>query len=111
MTALDLFPTLGELTGADSRSIALDGENILPILFGRAGERSARPLFWEAPQARALRMGTWKFVREGGVDYLFNLETDPGETTDLAKAEPGRLAELRAKHDEMRPRVASWRKK
>ncbi|GAA3266811.1 hypothetical protein GCM10020258_36300 [Sphingomonas yabuuchiae] len=61
---------------------------------------------------RALRQGDWKIVllpkptnryTRGGVStgrwQLFNVASDPGETRDLAAAEPARLASLVAAYD------------
>ncbi len=46
---------------------------------------------------RALRRGDWKYYRgRSGTDQLFNLAEDRREQADRAKADPGRLAELRA---------------
>jgi len=53
-----------------------------------------------------LRMGRWKYIEppEEGTRELFDLETDPGETTNLAESEPARAAELAA-------RVQDWRER
>ncbi|NEL27474.1 MAG: arylsulfatase, partial [Xanthomonas perforans] len=61
---------------------------------------------------RALRKGDWKavylpagtnrYTRKGVSTsrwQLFNVARDPGETRDLAAAEPARLAELVAAYD------------
>jgi arylsulfatase A-like enzyme len=79
---------------------ALDGEDLLPILAGKAPERK-RTLFWRikhpaAPQAqKAVRNGRWKYLTEGRVGLLFDLETDPGESRDVAAQNPKIVGELR----------------
>ncbi|KAI0016320.1 alkaline-phosphatase-like protein [Xylariomycetidae sp. FL0641] len=65
---------------------------------------------WELFARAALRQGDWKIVHlergAGGAGHgdagweLFNLRADPGETTDLAAAEPRRLRALLARWDE-----------
>ena len=52
---------------------------------------------------RAVRQGDYKFVEDGGLRFLFNVRTDPGERHDLAGREPARVAAMRAL-------VAAWEK-
>jgi arylsulfatase A len=78
----------------------LDGEDLVPILAGRAAERE-RTLFWRirhpaAPSAqKAVRRGRWKYVTEGRIALLFDLESDPGEKRDVARENPKIVAELK----------------
>jgi arylsulfatase A-like enzyme len=78
----------------------LDGENLLPILIGKAPERE-RTMFWRirhpaAPTAqKAVRRGHWKYLTEGNVGLLFDLEADPGEKRDVARENPKIVAELK----------------
>ena len=73
-----------------------------------------QPVGWELFYRRALRKGDWKVVylpkSPDGLPYsrenplpanweLYNLKADPGETTDLAAREPGKLRELVADWD------------
>lgn len=108
----DFLPTLMEglsLTGEEGA--IRDGISILPALRGEA--MSERPLFryfphdpgvpdWLPPSVSVSR-GDWKLIRifHGGENgahrwLLYDLAEDPGETTNLASAEPGRVAELDA---------------
>ncbi|KAJ5692591.1 alkaline-phosphatase-like protein [Penicillium macrosclerotiorum] len=67
---------------------------------------SSEPIGWELFARGALRKGDWKIVHfaraQGGAGEgdegweLFNVVEDPGETKDLAEAEPKKLAELLA---------------
>jgi arylsulfatase A-like enzyme len=80
----------------------LDGVNLLPHLLG---EKTTPPhdfLCWRAGAQHAIRMGDWKLVRTPREDtaQLFNLQSDLGETTDLAAKEPAKLDELAAKFAE-----------
>lgn len=97
-STLDFFPTFGALAGADTGSLRLDGTNIAPFVLGRGELPLDRTFFWQAPRAKALRQGPWKYVLEGKTEYLFQLEEDPGERRNLAQVESKRLAELKARH-------------
>ena len=98
ITTLDLFPTFGELAGANTASLSLNGDSLVPFLLGRGALSPDRALFWQAPRAKALRQGAWKYVLEGKEEYLFNLDDDPAEQHNLAAVEPRRVADLRARH-------------
>jgi arylsulfatase A-like enzyme len=83
----------------------LDGVDLLPLL---EGDRMAeRTFFWRITRSdrnqRAVRHGNWKYVRDGGIEMLFDLGADPGERKDVAYHHPDRLKQLRAK-------LAEWEK-
>ncbi|TPX13779.1 uncharacterized protein E0L32_005723 [Thyridium curvatum] len=71
---------------------------------------SEEPIGWELFARGALRKGDWKIVHfaksDGGVGEgdegweLFNVVEDPGETKDLARANPEKLRELMAHWEE-----------
>jgi arylsulfatase A-like enzyme len=74
----------------------LDGVSMLPVL--RDPSRTfGRPLHWRMKHRgqRALRDGSWKYLRVDEVDYLFDLSRDERERANLAKREPERLAAMR----------------
>lgn len=110
VSALDIFPTLAALSGADLPSDpAPDGNNILPLLTGTAGAESPERSFFYGLEA--VRVGDWKY-RQGRlfpgeeetagnpfVVQLFNLEDDPGETDNLAGQHPEKLQTLKANLD------------
>jgi len=103
--AIDLFPTLLAAAGGEpQKSWQLDGINLLPEWLG-AGAGAARDLFWEwrvpGAESVALRSGDDKLLINEGQALLFDLGRDPGESNDLAAAQPARVAELRAK-------LAAW---
>jgi arylsulfatase A-like enzyme len=77
----------------------LDGIDLLP--FAR-GERTPtdRTLFWRQPgaanvAASAARRGKWKYLRTAGEEHLFDLETDPGEKTDVKERNGEMFDQLR----------------
>lgn len=89
----DVFPTLVEITSSQNPG-NLDGISILPTLLGKEQELDKRFMYWEQPYpkfAQAARCGNWKAIRKGGPGhpiYLYNLETDPHEESDVAINEP-----------------------
>lgn len=86
----DLFSTLVEVAG--EKPSKTDGFSLLDEFKGTSGSRARkRPyLFWQTPGAVAVRNGKWKLVRTD--NYLpwelYDLEADPGETSNLAAGQP-----------------------
>ncbi len=97
-SSLDLFPTFCDLSGADAKKHALDGQRLtLEHLNGKA--RPSRELFWELHTEAALRVGSWKYLRDAkGKEYLFDLMKDRDEKTNLAEKHADRLQKMRARH-------------
>lgn len=106
----DFLPTLEEGLPLEAEERASrDGISILPALKGEV--MAERPLFryfphdpgvpdWLPPSVSVSR-GDWKLIRifHGGEKgahrhLLYDLSKDPGETTNLAEASPGLVAEL-----------------
>ena len=50
---------------------------------------------WRARVQRAVRRGRWKYLWDGGFDFLYDLEVDPGERENLGYRQPELVAELR----------------
>ncbi len=93
----DIFPTLCELAGA-AVPPGLDGQSLAPLLRGESA--TTRPTLFLAYRdvQRAVRNERFKLIRYPQVDVtqLFDLESDPHETRNLA-ADPAygvTLAEL-----------------
>lgn len=97
----DWTPTILDTLGIDPQE-KLDGRSILPLLQNKP--MAEQHLFWHFPHYNnqggrpggALRNGDWKLIEhfDNGKRELFNLKTDPGETTDLAEKEPNRAAAM-----------------
>ena len=99
---LDVMPTALAAAGrAVDPAWGLDGVDLLPLLTGRAETLAPRDLFWRFGVQHAVRRGDYKLVKAGLNEptMLVNLKTDPGERTDLSKAEPEKAAELQAAFD------------
>ena len=103
--SMDVYPTVLSAAGLDpAPEQHVDGMNLLPLLQG--GTAPGRALYWHYPHygnqgaapSGAVRSGHWKLVEwfEDGSTELFNLDADPGESQNLATAQPGRTAALHA---------------
>lgn len=113
-STVDLFPTFAELAGVPVREAkGLEGGSLVPVLRGGAtGDvRRAReewvvhfPHYDKDPlgPASAIHLGGYKLVRlwESGERRLYDLREDPGETRDLARRMPERVAELDRRLDD-----------
>ncbi|NLE38420.1 MAG: sulfatase-like hydrolase/transferase, partial [Pirellulaceae bacterium] len=99
LTSMDLMPTFANLAGApipDDRVI--DGKDIWPVLAGRPGAKSPHDRFFYHAQnsLRAVRSGPWKLHlaksdSQGSSTTpaaLYHLDTDIGETRDVAAEQP-----------------------
>lgn len=99
----DLYPTFADYAGADLRDTELLlGDSAKPLLDGVSDHIGDEDFGMESFGNRAFWEGDWKLVYapvfSGGTgNYaLYNLATDPGETTDLIDAHPdiaGRLVD------------------
>jgi arylsulfatase A-like enzyme len=113
VTSTDFYPTLLQLAHlplfAEQHK---DGVSLVPLLKGGRINRGA-PLFWHYPHYGnqggspngAVREGDWKLIEwfEDGRLELYDIAKDPGERTDLAAKNPGKVRELHAK-------LIAWRK-
>ena len=114
----DLCPTICALAKVPAPQ-PLDFQDISPLLFDSKPPVDAKPraLFWHQPHymnqggkpAGVVREGEWKLIEqyEDGSLELYNLAKDPSESTDLAAAEPNRVAALRGKLEAWRRSVGA----
>lgn len=111
----DWTPTLLDIAGVKTTA-KFDGVS-LANLITRGDPPPPRPLFWHCPHytnqgsrpAGAVRDGAWKLIEhyEDGRCELFNLEKDPGETSDLSAQAPARVAQLRGMLEKWRRDVGA----
>ncbi len=120
----DVMPTLAELAGAEPPET--DGISIVPTLLGE--EAAGRPqrkhelLYWnryenayrrpDRPERyhEAVRMGRWKAVQPapGEPFELYDIEADPGETTDVADEHPDVMEQVRGHLETARTERHPW---
>ncbi len=108
---LDLVPTFAELSGAKLGDQKLDGRSLAPLFAGEELPPENFTFFYGQrgnDEPVAVRKGAWKLHLKitpknnkhpfGKVSrespLLFNLETDPSETLNLAKKQPEKVTEL-----------------
>lgn len=123
---VDWYPTLLKLAGVSlEQKLPLDGRDAWPAITAGAATPHDAILLNTTPANGAIRMGDWKLVIGGNVTEteesaepkpkakkakgkkkaagpaveLFDLATDPNEKTNLASANPEKVAELRARLD------------
>ena len=115
---LDIFPTILELTGAQSTP-GLRGRSLAAALVAGAALDPRRPIHlyrrhYEpghdgnipvAGDKLGIRLGSWKYIEgeEEGTRELFNLDDDPGERMNLFDSSPDVAKELATS-------LAAWRK-
>lgn len=104
----DLFPTIAEWTGSSTAlPSTLDGESLVPLLNQNTFTRSEALYFHlphysgnvnKQPRSAAVE-GKYKLLVEyqTGIDYLYDLEADIGETNNLASTYPTILNDLKIK--------------
>ena len=93
----DWLPTLLAAAGArQDADYPSDGQNILPILQGKA-ENTDRTLYWryKSQSQRAVRQGPWKYLRINDNEFLFNVVDDPRERANLKEHQLEIFAQLR----------------
>ena len=122
----DLMATFAEIIDYElPKDAAEDSFNMLPVLLGEQGEEPLRPFLFQQTISHSLsiRIGDWKYMDHqgsGGSKYdkggawgmeeyfmadtdpdapgqLYNLKTDPAETTNLYSQYPEVVERLKAK--------------
>ncbi|MGB2823151.1 MAG: sulfatase-like hydrolase/transferase [Phycisphaerae bacterium] len=104
---IDFMPTFAKLAGfkvPDDRVI--DGVDQRDLLFGKSKEGARDTFFY---QGNGVRRGKWKYLRathavpgyaqdkkRKKVEELYDLDSDIGETTNLAEQYPEKVKELKA---------------
>jgi len=113
MISMDFFPTILDLAGLPLQpKLHVDGRSLLSQLKGN--DTGQRTLHWHYPHyhgsswkpGASIRDGDWKLIEFYHYNNfeLYNLAKDPGERTNLAKHNPRKAAELRAK-------LSTWQKR
>jgi arylsulfatase A-like enzyme len=104
ITTPDFYPTFLEAAGLEQKPTQhIDGTSLLPLLVDRKSlDRDA--IFWHFPHyanqggvpCAAVRVGPHKLIRNfaSHADSLYDLESDPSESIDLAQRQPDLCAAL-----------------
>ena len=103
VSGMDWLPTLRALAGSTTPELKVDGEDITSLLRSDKFARQ-RPIYWQYDAAIntksdkllpkfALREGDYKLLVTGDFSNieLYNLKTDPAETTEISKRELARV--------------------
>ncbi len=111
VSALDILPTVCNVTGSPTPSY-IDGMDITELLSGKNPDLYHETLVWDTHSETAVRHGKWKLrtaSKNGHADYemvelelgefLYDLENDPGETTNLAGKHKDKLMYLKNIYD------------
>ena len=95
-TTMDLYVTLGKLAGAEiPQDRIIDGKDVFDLFLNKPGASTPHKAFYyyHGPQLQAVRSGPWKLylpldnnirLNRPQEVKLYNVVTDPGETTNMA---------------------------
>jgi arylsulfatase A len=98
----DVMPTIAELAGIKSPE-NMDGISFLPTLLGKNVQKKHDYLYWEFHELggrQAIRKNNWKLVRYNVLKAdkitteLYDLNSDPGETSNVANQHPEVVKEM-----------------
>jgi len=103
---IDIMPTLLDLLGIPLGDVEIEGRSFAAALQGET--LPDVPVFaelfppredWKSEPRHAVRYGPWKLITIDGRETepeLYHLDTDPGETENIALADSAKAAELLA---------------
>jgi arylsulfatase A-like enzyme len=111
---IDVYPTVLDLTGvARNPQQTIDGVSYAPVLRGTGKLEREAYFIWfpHLVPGVSVRQGDWKLIRRfeprpadfDGLNELFNLREDLGETKNLAAEQPDKVRELNALIDAWLP--------
>ncbi len=97
--SLDIAATALDVAGAAAES-KLDGVSLTSYLGNESSGRPHEEFYWRQGPRVAVRVDDWKLLRNSRRDAdaweLYNLASDPGETTNLIAEQAERTASLRS---------------
>lgn len=109
VVTMDFVPTFLDAVGVNFRAKEFDGETLLPLMT-QTGKLARDSVYFHFPHyafhrgnrmGSIIRCGDYKLIKlhKTGDIELYNLATDLGETTNLAKTMPDLASRLNAKLD------------
>ncbi|MCA9196159.1 MAG: arylsulfatase [Planctomycetales bacterium] len=111
----DMMATCAELANTQTPKNT-DSISFVPTLQGRRQDQQQHQyLYWEFYEQgskQAVRSQNWKAIRKpmfSGKTELYNLDSDIGETTDVAQQHPDIVARLEAMMDEAHVPHPNWK--
>src|SRR5687768_17516636 len=97
VSALDVAATAAAIANLEVRAGDFDGVNLLPHLQGEIKTPPHEALYWRWTAQSAIREGSWKLLRGGEREYLYDLGADIEEKHNLAAKHPDIANRLRTK--------------
>ena len=89
----DYLPTICEITGCGLPDHVLDGKSIAPALLGK-GRQEQKPMGFVYQDSHAMIDGRYKLLTVRDSTSLYDIQADPGETTDISASRKGILKKL-----------------
>ncbi|MGK7395546.1 MAG: arylsulfatase [Candidatus Cyclobacteriaceae bacterium M3_2C_046] len=102
---IDILPTLVDLCKLKMpQSINFDGQSLMNLIYNDSITKNGRSLFAEVQRQTDYETGyrsvvmsdEWRLI---DLTELYNLKSDPGQTTNIAAQNPDKVNELKAKFD------------
>lgn len=114
VSGMDILPTICNALGIEIPA-NVDGMDLVPLLTGTNRKLHHETLIWDTNQETAVRQGNWKLrtaTKDNHAQYemvelelgefLYDLEKDPGETTNLIEEHPEIYRKLKQEYRDWR---------
>ncbi len=105
---MDLSATFTALAQTQAAAdTPFDGINLMPLLQNTQAPLQDRALFWRCDnpttgrRQKAVRSGKWKYIKDCGIEMLFDLSVDIGEKNNLFFKQQDVITDMREK-------LAAW---
>ncbi len=97
----DIYRTVLSVAAAKLPDHQLDGHDLTPFLRGESETSPRQEYLYFRGGLEAVRQGNWKLRTATGEFELFDMVTDPYERVNRAAGEPEKVAELKARMQEV----------
>lgn len=102
---VDMYPTIAALAGAStSKAKPLDGLDLWPTISAGTASPRTEVIYNVEPFRAGVRQGDWKLIWRTTLPEaveLYNVASDPYEKTNLAAANPDKVAALKSRANEL----------